>query len=273
MDTQQVLHKMHDLHLILADELKHICEKNDIKYFLIAGSLLGAVRHQGFIPWDDDMDFGMKRNDFEKFIKVCEKEIDCDKFYLQYDRNDKYYTFNFAKLALRGTKVIEAFSDKVNTETGIYIDIFPIDNLSDKAVQRIVQLKSFFIVRNLLWIKCGYGNEERKKELSYKIGKIGATFFNIEMLKKWKHTIITRYKDENTALVVTSDGNYGLKKETLKSDWVESIREYRFEDRSFPGIADYKSYLSYFYGDYMELPPIEERNHHGRLDIDFGIYE
>ena len=78
-----ILQHMHSLHLILADEVKRICEKHNIRYFMIAGTLLGAVRHKGFIPWDDDMDFGMLRNDYDKFVSVCAAEIDENKFYLQ----------------------------------------------------------------------------------------------------------------------------------------------------------------------------------------------
>ena len=125
-----ILQHMHSLHLILADEVKRICEKHNIRYFMIAGTLLGAVRHKGFIPWDDDMDFGMLRNDYDKFVSVCAAEIDENKFYLQTDKKDKYYTFNFAKLRLCGTKVIESFSFDVQTNQGIYIDIFPIDRKS-----------------------------------------------------------------------------------------------------------------------------------------------
>ena len=109
MDNNETLQKMHRLHLVLADEVKRICEKHSIEYFMLAGTLLGAIRHKGFIPWDDDMDFGMTRNNFEKFLLVAEKELDAKKFYLQTDRKDRFYTFNFAKLRLNGTKVIEEF--------------------------------------------------------------------------------------------------------------------------------------------------------------------
>ncbi len=272
MDNNEILEHMHKLHLILADELKRICEKHNIKYFMIAGTLLGAVRHKGFIPWDDDMDFGMLRPDFERFLEVCSKELDTDKFYLQTDRNDKYYTFNFAKLRLNGTKVLENFSSKVNTNQGLYIDIFPIDAVSDNKMKAAVQYKTFWFFRNLLWIKCGYGSNERRKKLSSKLAFVLSKIFTIEQLKRYKYKSISKYIGENSIKVVTSDGNYGLKKETLKAEWLKQVAEYEFEDRHYPGIADYQSYLTYFYGDYMKLPPVEKRNHHGRLEVDFGDY-
>lgn len=263
---------MHQLHLILADELKRICENNNIKYFMIAGTLLGAVRHKGFIPWDDDMDFGMLRQDYECFLKACERELDTDRFYLQTDKDDKFYTFNFAKLRLNGTRVLEDFSAKVNTNQGIYIDIFPIDSVSDNSVKAMIQYKSFWLYRNLLWVKCGYGSKERKKQKIYKVAKFLSSFFTIESLKKRKDNSIRKYEGKSTKYVVTSDGNYGLKKETLKTAWVTHLRDYPFEDRVYPGLADFDEYLSYFYGDYMKLPPEDKRNHHGRLEVYFGDY-
>jgi len=273
MDSeQQILDRMHRLHLVLADEVKRICEKHNIKYFMIAGTLLGAVRHKGFIPWDDDMDFGMLRNDYEKFISVCFFEIDKKKFFLQTDENDKFYTFNFAKLRLCGTKVIESFSAGVNTNQGIYIDIFPIDNVPDGRVSAYFQYKRFWYYRNLLWIKCGYGSEQVKKKFSYKLAAFVSRFYSIKFLKKRKLKVITKYKNKETLKVVTSDGSYGLKKETLNRRWLDSLKLYEFEDRQYPGIADYDAYLSYFYGDYMKLPPEDKRNHHARLEVDFGEY-
>ncbi|MDE5722538.1 MAG: LicD family protein [Clostridia bacterium] len=271
-DTQRILDQMHGLHLILADEVKRICDKHNIKYFMIAGTLLGAVRHKGFIPWDDDMDFGMLRQDYEKFISVCEFEIDESKFYLQTDKKDKFYTFNFAKLRLCGTRVLEGFSSKVNTNQGIYIDIFPIDNVPDSKIAAYFQFKRFWFYRSLLWVKCGYGSDAVKKKNSFRVAKFISKFFSIKYLKKRKLKIITKYKNKMTKKVVTSDGSYGLNKETLDRTWVDTLKEYAFEDRQYPGVADYNAYLSYFYGDYMQLPPENDRNHHGRLEVDFGEY-
>lgn len=272
MKEHEILEKIHGLHLVLAEELKRICEKYNIKYFMIAGTLLGAVRHKGFIPWDDDMDFGMLREDFEHFLAVCSLELNKTLFYLQTGESDKYYTFNFAKLRLNGTEVYEEFSGKSKTHKGIYIDIFPIDAVPDNKIARGIQYKLFWFYRNILWVKCGYGSEKRKKTLEYKIAKFLSSFFTIEWLKEKKEKIISKYKGIITKDVVTSDGTYGLKKETLRREWIDNICDYDFEDKVYPGIEASDEYLSYFYGDYMKLPPENKRNHHGRLYVDFGEY-
>lgn len=272
MSNDEILQKMHKLHLVLADEVKRICEKHNIEYFLLAGTFLGAIRHKGFIPWDDDMDFGMTRNNFEKFLAVADNELDEKKFYLQTDRKEKYYAYNFAKLRLVGTRVIEGFSSDVNANQGIYIDIFPMDVVSDSKIKSFFQYKSFYIYRNLLWVKCGYGTAERKKTLSYKLARIVAVPFTIEHLKKRKMDVMAKFHDEDAECVVASDGAWGLKKETLQYKWLKSLKNYPFEDKEYPGFEDYDGYLTYMYNDYMQLPPEEKRNHHARLDVDFGKY-
>jgi lipopolysaccharide cholinephosphotransferase len=218
------------------------------------------------------MDFGMLRPDFERFLKACEEELDKEKIFLQTDRNDKYYTFNFAKLRLNGTKIVEEFSLDVNINKGIFIDILPMDAVADNIVKAKIQCRSFWFYRNLLWVKCGYGSEEQKKAKAYKIAKFLSKAFTIESLKKHKERAIRKYEGKSTKKVVTGDGSYGLEKETIKKAFVTHLSEYQFEDRTYPGIADYEDFLSHFYGDYMQLPPEEERNHHGRLDVDFGRY-
>lgn len=266
-----VLNQIHRLDLIIADELKRICEKNNLRYFMFYGTLLGAIRHGGFIPWDDDMDFGMPREDFEKFIQVCERDLDKEKFYLQTDRKEKKWPFNFVKIRLNNTYVEEEFTVGTVGHHGIYIDILPIDNISDNRIVAEIQYKLFWFFRNVLWLKCGYGSENTKKQWYFKLSRVFP--LSIKQLKYFKHKSITLSNKKNTKYVVTSDAPYGLKKDTIKAKWIQSISNYKFEDRIYPGIADYDEYLKYIYGDYMKLPPVEKRNHHARLNVDFGPYQ
>lgn len=272
MHEDETLRILHKLQLMITDQVKSICEINNIEFFMIGGTMLGAIRHKGFIPWDDDVDLGMLRKDYEKFISCCENSLDKSKFYLQTDFNDTYYAFDFAKIRLKGTSVTESFSENVNTNQGIYIDIFPLDNLPDNKWKARYTLFRFWIYRNLLWVKCGYGEKERKKKLSYKAARILASFISIDNLKKKKNNTITKYSDIKTNYVINSDGAYGLKKEIIKREWVENIIPYTFEDRVYPGVSNYRDYLTHFYNDYMELPPENQRNHHARQSIDFGSY-
>ncbi len=272
MNTKETLQKLQSLHLMMADEIKRICEMNNIKYFMIYGTLLGAIRHQGFIPWDDDFDFGMTRYDYERFIIICEKELDHSIFYLQTDRKDKYYPFTFAKLRLNGTAVKEEFSDNIDIHQGIYIDIFPIDVVPNNPIKKWLQLHIFYVTRNLLWIKSGYGTKKQKEGNIYKLAKLFSHLFSINMLKKIKLSYIARYANQKSFYVIIGDGAYGIKKELIETEIMSNIVDYQFEDRVYPGIADYDSYLTHFYDDYMKFPPKEKRNHHNRISVDFGEY-
>lgn len=267
MDTE--LEKLHRLDILLANELNKICEKHNIKYFMLAGTLLGAIRHKGFIPWDDDMDFGMRRADFERFIEVCSLELNKEKFHFQTMSTEKAYPFNFVKLTLKNTEIVEEFSKGKLKNNGIFIDIFPVDNISDNKLKAYFQLKLFWVFRNLLLIKLGYGDDSKK---FYKFGRILSRLFPIDFLKYMKETVIKCANSEKSKKVIVSDGTYGLKKETIDSKWIDNLVSYQFEDSRFPGIEYYDEYLSYFYGDYMTPPKEDDRNHHNRTKIDFGPY-
>ena len=112
--------------LSIAKEIKRICDDHDIEYFLDSGTLLGAVRHKGFIPWDDDMDIAMTRENYDKFLAVAKVELD-SRFFLQTWETDKNYPMPFAKIRLNGTKYVENVFEKAQMHQGIYVDVFPYD--------------------------------------------------------------------------------------------------------------------------------------------------
>ena len=114
-------------------EFKRICSSNNLQYYLTAGTLLGAVRHQGFIPWDDDIDIAMPRKDFKKFGELCRCQLKKD-FYYQDCRTEPDYPYYFAKLRKEGTEVCEPCLEAVNIRKGHYIDIFPLDRCPNSSV-------------------------------------------------------------------------------------------------------------------------------------------
>ncbi len=137
--------------LIIMDELDRICRKNDIKYSLDGGSMLGAIRHNGFIPWDDDMDVVMLRKDYKKFIKACKKDLDSSKFTFESTKTSKFYSYNFGKLKLNNTVFEEKGSELVKEHKGLYIDIFPLDK-TGKYVYKL-QFKMSYFWQSVRWKK------------------------------------------------------------------------------------------------------------------------
>ena len=272
-NEKQILKKLHELELKIALELKRICDKHQIKYFLIAGTMLGAVRHGGFIPWDDDMDIGMLREDYEKFIRVCKAELP-EEYFLQTWDTDLEYPFSYAKIRINYTEIIEKFSQYSNAHTGIFIDIFPFDNVPEKMIDKKIQGKKVYFLRRLLWIKKGYGKEyftSTSDKLMYGILRFISKLVSFKYLKDKLQKTLTKYNKGISEFVFT-DGAYGYEKEAIKRKWVTNLSTIKFENEEFLAIKEYEDYLSYFYGDYMILPPENKRGGHQIININFGKY-
>ena len=253
--------------LIIAVEIDRICKENGIQYDMDGGTLLGSIRHKGFIPWDDDFDIGMKRNEYERFLRVCDKQLDKELFTLQ-TINVKDYAFAFAKIHLNGTRIIEDFSNNVNVHHGIFVDVFPFDNLPDNLFIRRLFLFRNHLLKNLIWIKCGYGVESQKRKLSYRLLKFLGKPISVTRLKNAREKLLNKYNDRQTDECFTSD--YPMYH--LKNKWFQSIIDLPFEDKTFPGFKDFDAYLTTVFGNYMELPPENKRRVHTNQKVDFGHY-
>ena len=143
-DLQSILLKM-------LNDITKICDENGIQYFLDGGTMLGAVRHHGFIPWDDDVDIAMRREDYEKFLNVCKTKLNQELYFLQNEQTEKNYIHAFTKIRLNGTHIIEEFSKNVDIHNGIFIDVFPYDNVPDGSIRRMFFLTNNYLLKNMLW--------------------------------------------------------------------------------------------------------------------------
>lgn len=268
------IEKMHQVQLKIALELKRICQKHDIAYFLTAGTLLGAVRHGGFIPWDDDIDIGMLRENYERFIQVCRTDLS-EEFYLQTWDTDPEYPFSYAKLRLKGTHFVETFSEGTKMQDGIFVDIFPYDNAPDSLKERKRQARRYYICKRLLWIKKGFGKSMRRESVRQAVKYYGfclpAKLIPYGFVKKYYKNVQAKYNGRLTECVVT-DGAYPYSKETLSRSWVEHLEPITFETEEFLSYKERTAYLQHFYGDYTRLPPEEKRHGHKPVKIDFGKY-
>lgn len=275
METNEQLDKIHALELKIALEIKRICESNNIHYFLTAGTLLGAVRHGGFIPWDDDMDIGMLRDDYDRFVEACKKDLSPE-FFMQTWDSDPNYPFSYGKLRLKGTRFVEGFSEKSDLlENGLFVDIFPFDNVPDDPAQQKKQERKYFFCKRILWIKKGMGTNMKegsfKQKLKYYGFWIAAHIVSYERVKQYYKKSQTLFNGVPSKKVVT-DGSYNYKKESILREWVENLELVKFETEEFLTYKDRIAYLTYFYGDYMKLPPEEKRNRHLLRNVDFGPY-
>ena len=245
-------------------EVDRICKKCGIHYNIIAGTLLGAVRHGGFIQWDDDADIAMLRTEYEKFRKACKTELDHTRFEFQDHRNTKGYRWGYGKIRRKNTLFLREHQEHMPYFQGIFIDIFPLDSVPDNYLMRSIQNFECFCVRKVLWSKVGKISE--KNFLKRKIYKILAQIPEREIFRYYHH-MIHRTNRKKTRMVrilmfPTPNSEYGYYR-----CWYENSADIVFEGVAFQGIKDYDSYLSFKFGEYKKLPPIEMRKVHPVSDL------
>lgn len=271
--NEDLRRKLQLVQLELVIELDRICRKNNIEYFLDSGTLLGAVRHKGFIPWDDDLDIGMLREDYERFLKIAPKDLEKE-YFLQTWYSDENYGLPFAKIRKNNTIYMEGTAENVKAHAGIYIDIFPYDNYGNSKLKQGYHLS---LIRRMIAVKCGYkqwrefssSKIRAKKTLIYiPIRLASALFTKIFLIKKYEE-IARKYNGIQTEDVFeNSSANYGkwvIDKENL----AETI-EMEFEGVKLRVPKGYDQYLTRIYGDYMQLPPVEKRgSRHSVAELKF----
>lgn len=245
-------HRAHQQALkLLLVEFDRVCRKLDIPYVLFAGTALGAVRHQGFIPWDDDVDVLMLRSDYERLLREADGVLDRKRFFLQKEFSDHWPMF-FSKLRLNGTACLEKFHPRdERMHQGIYMDIFPCDSALDSAFGRRLQ----FLCSKVVIAKCldrrGYDTDSRIK-------KLFMTGCRLVPLKPF--LAFAKAGKQDSRMVHSFFGAaHAYHKNIYPRNWFARRTELRFEDGDYPVSADYDGLLTLLYGDYMRLPEPEER--------------
>ena len=265
---QQTLRKVQMILLEMLKDIDQVCKKHDIQYFLDSGTLIGAVRHKGFIPWDDDLDIGMLREDYEKFCKVAQDELGERYFWQTWD-TDPNYPVPFGKVRKRGTLYVETKSKELK-ENGFYIDVLPYDYAPNNAKERErIRKKQWLLFRALL-MKDGYKpwNESNGINLKKRIGYLPVSLYSRFITKQG---IISQYMRtinnvEDRSLVYEQTG-----KKYYEASWMRKTTALEFEGYTFPAVDHYHEWLSKAYGDYMTPPPPQEReNRHQIYKLDFG---
>lgn len=250
MDTEIYLYKLHKEILSIIDEVVRICDENDLKYYLIGGTLLGAVRHKGFIPWDDDLDIVMPREDFNKFISICNKEIKSS-YKLEWITTKKNYGFMFAKVCKKET----LFEERKGISFGIFIDIFPIDSTNGITNELKIRWKIIKKLKLIMYCKFAKCNLKGFNKIVVNLSNI-----NIIQLLLIKLCSIS----SNKGKYFTNFGSqYGVIKQTMPKEYYGEGTILKFEDRFYRVPKKYDLVLKSIFGEnYMDIPPENKRKTH-----------
>lgn len=258
-------------------EFDRICRVYDINYQLFAGTLIGAIRHNGFIPWDDDIDVCMLRSEYNRFLSIVEHELSREYFFQTYETDENYMN-KFAKIRKNGTIFMEKLVKGLEMHHGIYIDIFAFDNIdlnSFKGKYQIWLLRtidSFFKYR----LKTRYENLENgfeKTKAKFKYNLIKILPISKVKIENWVLNIMIKFNHEKTKYVADlANPSHGVLEEfMMRRETLEDSIDWDFEGYQFPVPRAYDEVLTRAYGDYMQPPDECDRvSHHDIIKIDLG---
>ncbi len=270
----KILKHLQSLELMILKDFIKICEENNLTYYMYAGSLLGSVRHNGFIPWDDDLDVVMFRDDFERFKKIF-MESNNEKYELLCNETERDYFHLLAKLMLKNTKFEEHWVSQVDFHIGINMDIFVLDDLADGGFKRNYQLKKSFLYNKLLIMsKIRLDDLSLPAKIVTHAGYHILNLFGItpSFLNKRCLNFLKKYKNPNSECVFDISATAEEYPQIFKKDDFKSIKRIEFEDIYVNIPGGYDNILKSLYGYYMQLPPEEDRYNHITETIDFGPY-
>lgn len=249
--------------LKIMDEIVRICSAYNIRYYLLEGSLLGAVRHHGFIPWDDDLDIGMPRDDFDRFIQIAPYHLR-EPFKLEWITTNQHYYRLFPKVVNSKTSFFESRGCGTTSKFGLFVDIFPLDFTKEFCNSLII--RKYFIkkIGGMLSVKGINGSLNGIKKLLVSVSSrrmlYGIANFLMQ-IDKTKH---------NSKNLTNFTSIYSIEKESMSYKIFGKGRLFQFEDRFYYGPEDYDCYLKQLYGlDYMTIPPKEKRRTHYPLYVKF----
>ncbi|WP_407453036.1 phosphorylcholine transferase LicD [Methanobrevibacter sp.] len=269
--NEEILQHIKDVELMILKDFIDICDENNLDYYLFYGTEIGAVRHQGFIPWDDDIDVAMFRDDYEKFLKVME-EKNSEKYTVFDIRYDENYFFQFGRLSLNGTYWSEYWDSQVPFKLGIHIDLFILDKVPNNKLKRFLYMRRCLLLCKLCSIssiKIEYDVKlvEVISNIFHSIfNKIGLTpkHYQKKMVK-----LIRKYENQDCEYYADLTLN------TLSYFKIEDfkpIKKVKFENICVNIPNNQEATLGQVFGDYMQLPPEEDRVGHELNNVDFGIY-
>jgi len=248
---------LHQVELNLMQRVINICDTENIDYFLIGGSLLGAIRHHGFIPWDDDIDIGMRRTEYQRFITVANHYLDPNQTFLQTGASDPDYGLSYMKL-LDATTYIEEKNNVNNAFKGVFVDIFPFDKIPDDTDLRRSQMMHYKLEDAAILLRLNY-NFVKTPLRNLITKKTPQQLAEVNDHKQQREDYMRLYEHSDSRTYKNLASQYDYDKEILSYAELTELQTVPFESLHVKIPQAYDAILTRMYGDYMQLPPADKR--------------
>ena len=268
--TNANLRLLQEVDMDIVKEVVAICRKHDLSYYMLGGTMLGAIRHKGFIPWDDDIDLGMPRDDYEEFLVIAPRELSGHLRLVNY-RTDPDYHYYITRILDMDTRVVEERIGSDDKYTHASIDIFPIDGTPNNVLARRLYFFQIMFHRAMMSL-CYKDSIDRKRcrpiaerALLWVMERIPVErLTSPQRQKELIDALLRKYRIEDSKYIGNIMGAYRTR-EIIPAEYYGFGKLYQFEDIELRGLEMAEEYLTYTYGDYMKLPPKDERKTHFKI--------
>jgi lipopolysaccharide cholinephosphotransferase len=253
------MRRLREIHLDLLRAFDEFCRRHRLPYFAIAGTALGAIRHQGFIPWDDDVDLAMPRAAFDAFVRTAPTEFD-ERYFVQHHSTDPQFPLPMSKLRRNDSVFAEEAVITASMHQGIFIDIFPIDRKPKSPWGQRAHYGALTVLSRIARLKSGYDLRPmgRGARLLVAVARRLLRAVPMRSVTQTHESMLRAFRDGRGPLTIAG-GTYGYLREWFDPRWLAQSRMSQFEGQLVPVFAEVEAYLTHLYGDYMTLPPETQR--------------